>query len=155
MTVTVNGGAGSGLDLGKILSLGLDAGYSYSWVPRYIKTSNIIANHEHIFSWSTSDATGTSATVSCPKGGITCGIRAIPKVVKTTGQSRTVIQGFSCPESSDWTDFEVVAPYQQGTGDSDDLRAVMDFSACLAECDGDDSDACEAAASAADLPACP
>lgn len=121
----------------------------------YQTSKDDIANHHHVFSWAVSDATGTSAAVTCPKGGITCGIRAIPKVVKTTGQTRTVIQGFSCPASGDWTDFEVVAPYEQGSGDSDDLRAVMDFSACLAECDGDDSDACAAAAADAGLPNCP
>jgi hypothetical protein len=80
-----------------------------------------------------------------------CGIRVAASVIKTTGQTRTIVEGFSCGESSDWADFEIVAPYQVGTGDSDDLKAVMDFSSCLTQCDGD---ACTAA-DAAGLPPCP
>ncbi|KAI0388930.1 hypothetical protein F5Y17DRAFT_473830 [Xylariaceae sp. FL0594] len=133
---SVNGGSAGSLDVTKIFSLGLDAGFTYSW--------------------STSDAEGTSAAVTCPKGGITCGIRVIPKVVKTTGQMKTVITGFNCPGShDDWQDFEIVAPYQIGSGGSEELRTVMDFSACLAECDGADPDACKQAASDAGLPDCP
>ncbi|KAI1813304.1 hypothetical protein GGS20DRAFT_489543 [Poronia punctata] len=136
VSTSVNGGAGGNLDLSKILTLGLDAGFSYTWA--------------------TSDAEGTSASVTCPKGGITCGIQVIPKVIKTTGQTRTIITGFNCPDNDgEWSDFEVVAPYEVGNGGSEDLRAVMDFSACLAECDGDDVDACKKAAEEANLPDCP
>lgn len=80
-----------------------------------------------------------------------CGIQVVPSMIKTTGQVRTVITGFSCSESSDWQDFEVVAPYEVGSGSSSDIRAVMDFSACMTGCEGD---ACQKATDAG-LPPCP
>ena len=67
ITQTVNGVIFPNLGLGKILSLALSAGYSYSWA--------------------TSQATGTSASVTCPKGGFTCGIMVTSYVVKSVGET--------------------------------------------------------------------
>ena len=131
ITKTVNGGVGAGLDLTKILSLSLDAGFSYSWA--------------------TSDTKGTSSTVTCPKGNLHCGILVTAYVVKTTGQKGTVYvneQGKEgCKKASDhWDDFEVVAPQLVAKDAPKNQQAKMDFSSCLDKCDGKDCDTSDAKA---------
>ncbi|KAK8105524.1 hypothetical protein PG999_008883 [Apiospora kogelbergensis] len=102
--------------------------------------------------WSTSDTKGISSSVNCPKGGMTCGLRVTPKMIKITGKTATYQQGFNCVNhEKKWEDFEVVAPYEEGKGESKDLRTVMNFEACLEECKGD---ACKAATEAG-LQKCP
>lgn len=117
-------------------------------MPHQISQAPFADNHR----WSTSDTKGISSSVNCPKGGMTCGLRVTPKMIKITGKTATYQQGFNCVNhEKKWEDFEVVAPYEEGKGESKDLRTVMNFEACLEECKGD---ACKAATEAG-LQKCP
>ncbi|KAI0459825.1 hypothetical protein F5B21DRAFT_498979 [Xylaria acuta] len=44
----VNGGASGSLNLEEIFTLGVDVGFTYSWVLRYLNVENGIANQHHV-----------------------------------------------------------------------------------------------------------
>ena len=128
ITKTVNGGVSGALDLTKILHLALDAGFSYSW--------------------STSNAEGSSSSVECPKGSLQCGILVTSYVVKTTGQIRSVYvneQGQEgCQPATSWNNFEVVAPEIVAPDAPKNQQTKMSFRACLDTCNGKQCDTPEA-----------
>ena len=103
-----------GLNIGEVASAALSAGFSYSWAQ--------------------TKATGSTASITCPKG-VTCGIVATAWVIKTTGQVRYSYSGNEgCPQTTEWADFEVTAPYIDVPDASPGMQAKMVFSGCVDTC---------------------
>jgi len=114
-------------------------------------------SHWLLYSWGTSDETGTATQVVCPKGGIECGVMVTAKVVKIAGQTRELWFGGSCePPYGDWYDFEIVAPFKEGNGPTDAMKALMVFEPCVISCNSERfPDSCDIAYQEAKMQACP
>ncbi|KAK5939118.1 hypothetical protein PMZ80_008421 [Knufia obscura] len=116
VTHTVSGSVSGSLDIGKIFSIGAEAGYSYSW--------------------STESATSTTADVQCPAGHYECGLQASPMFIVTTGTvcNIPITDGLFCQETEEiCEDYEVRAPSLIGSG-PDNQAAEVQFSACVSSC---------------------
>lgn len=102
-----------------------------------------------LYSWSESDATTTSATLSCPGiRGLRCGFTIEDYMIRTTGEVCTERISGHCTDDSDGCNgFEVEAPElaEDCPNDDSDACARAVFSACIFECDGDACDRAEEA----------
>lgn len=103
-TVTVNGG----LDLGKVFH----AGASYSK------------------GWTTDDTTGTTTTVNCPKGRITCAAAVTPSMRKVTGYKEVKHQIDCDKRPPEKQHFEIEVPNIVPDAPKNQ-QAIMKFEACL------------------------
>ncbi|KAF1996233.1 hypothetical protein P154DRAFT_623439 [Amniculicola lignicola CBS 123094] len=116
-----------GLDLGKVFSVGVEAGFSIAWA--------------------TTDETSSSATVTCEGDGYVCGARVTTSTVFVSGEARLPPGGLGCAGDNDWHPFSV-----KSTELINDTPHMV-FGACVISCDnGDAADIC---AAANNLPVCP
>ncbi|KAF2477052.1 uncharacterized protein BDR25DRAFT_309365 [Lindgomyces ingoldianus] len=108
---TISGSVSVGLDIDKIFSLGVEAGFA--------------------FTWGTADETSTGITLICPEGGIQCAAMATAQAVIITGQTRLPPGGLGCPGDNDWHNFTIQAPLKNAPNDG---GSVTNFQICLENC---------------------
>lgn len=91
------------------------------------------ANHITHSSWTDTTGTSRSARVTCPPGGIKCGLTATPSICKITGSlgkeyDKSAVNVQQCPKLSAPTTYTVESVCMKGVSGNKDMNAVTDVS---------------------------
>ncbi|KAH9897333.1 hypothetical protein F4778DRAFT_783424 [Xylariomycetidae sp. FL2044] len=95
------------------------------------------------YSWTDTSGESHSARVTCPEGGMKCGLVATPSICKITGDAEA--EWDDAGKASDCNDdlpgkstYKIESICMRGDSKNQDMNAVTDFEACVMECNKED-----------------